>query len=355
MIRRPALPYTPRLFVKSGRSPERILLNRLVLLVALVALILVVFWMDRAGLRDQLDGHVSFSDVVYFTAVTITTVGYGDIVPVSDSARLLDALLVTPLRLVVWLVFLGTAYEFVLQRWLENWRMNQLHKTLQDHLIVCGYGHSGQSAAAESVARGFAPAQVLVMDRDPVRLTLASEAGYLGLLGDPTREIDLEGAGVARARAVLLCLGRDDAAVLAVLTARQLNSTVRIVCNVAEEENIKLIQQAGADAIVAPSLVGGYLMADSVDTSHIADYVSDLMRSTGRVRLRQRPALPQDVGRPMRELGPELAVRLIRGAERIGFWEGARAKVQAGDILLVIEPSGEQVATEVSGFVSVSH
>lgn len=339
MPRLPAKPYAPRLFVKQDRSPERILLNRLLLLIALVALILAVFWMERAGLRDQLDGHVSFSDVVYFTAVTITTVGYGDIVPVSDSARLLDALLVTPLRLVVWLVFLGTAYEFVLQRWLENRRMNQLHKTLQGHLIVCGYGHSGQSAAQESVARGFAPSQVLVMDRDPARLTLAAEAGHIGLLGDPTREKDLEGAGVAKARAVLLCLGRDDAAVLAVLTVRQLNPTVRIVCNVAENENIKLIQQAGADAVVAPSQVGGYLMADSVDTSHIADYVSDLMRSGGRVRLHQRPVRAQEVGRSMRELHPGLAVRLIRDGQRIGFWENGDSVIRAGDIVLIIEPS----------------
>jgi voltage-gated potassium channel len=335
---RSAPAYARRLFVKADRSPERVLLNRLLLLVALVALAFAVFWSERDGLRDQIDGHVSLADIVYFTAITITTVGYGDIVPVSPQARLLDAVLVTPLRLLVWLVFLGTAYELVLQRWLENRRMNQLQKTLRDHLIVCGYGHSGRAAAGESVARGIAPGQILVMDRDAERLRLAADAGHVGLLGDPTREADLGSARIDAARAVLFCLGRDDTAVLAVLTARQLSERVRIVCNVAEAENVKLVRQAGADAIVAPSLVGGHLMADSVDTSHVADYVSDLMRTSGRVRLRQRPAHPGEIGRPMRELGPELAVRLIRGAERVGFWEGERAKVRAGDVLLVIEP-----------------
>lgn len=336
---RSAPPYARRLFVKAERSHERVLLNRLLLLVSLVALAFAVFWAERDGLRDQIDGHVSVVDIIYFTAITITTVGYGDIVPVSQQARLMDAMLVTPLRLLVWLVFLGTAYELVLQRWLENRRMNQLQKTLRDHLIVCGYGHSGQAAASESVARGIAPGNILVMDRDAGRLRLAADAGYVGLLGDPTREADFSAARIDAARAVLLCLGRDDAAVLAVLTARQLSSRVRIICNVAEEENIKLIRQAGADVIVTPSLVGGHLMADSVDTSHVADYVSDLMRTSGRVRLRQRVARAEEVGRPMREIGPELAVRLIRGNERVGFWEGERACVRAGDVLLVIEPS----------------
>lgn len=326
-----------RLFIKASVSPERVLLYRLLLLLTLITTALAIFWLDRDGLKDQIDGDVSFSDVVYFTAVTITTVGYGDIVPVSDRARIIDALLVTPLRLVIWLVFLGTAYELVLQRWLENRRMNRIQQSLKEHLIVCGYGHSGQSAAQEAVARGRPPDQILVMERDQSRLQLAASCGYIGLLSDPTHETDLRDAGIDEAKAVLICLGRDDAAVLAVLTVRQLNPKVRIICCVAEQENIKLLRQAGADAIVAPSMVGGYLMADSVQSSHIADYVSDLMCTGGRVHLKERPPAAHEIGLPMREIGPGLAVRLIRADQRIGFWEGDRARVQASDILLVIE------------------
>jgi len=327
-----------RIFVQSSRSPERILLNRVLLLVGLVSLIMAIFWFDRDGLKDQIDGQISFSDIAYFTAVTVSTVGYGDIVPVTDRARLVDAVLVTPIRLVIWLVFLGTAYELVLQRWLEARRMTRLQNTLKQHLIICGYGHSGQSAAQEAAARGMAEDQVLVIDRDHNRLKLASELGHVGLLGDATREQDLRDAGIERAQAVLICLGRDDAAVLAVLTVRQLNPKVRVVCSVSEEENIKLVRQAGADAIVAPSIVGGYLMADSMESSHIADYINDLMCSDGRVRLVERAPLPGEIGQAMRNLTPGLVVRLHRDGERIGFWEGERSVVQAGDRLLEIEP-----------------
>jgi voltage-gated potassium channel len=333
-----------RLFVRAGVSPERLLASRMLLLLALVAIILAVFWFDRDGIRDQIDGHVSFSDIVYFTAVTVTTVGYGDIVPVSDRARLIDAVFVTPLRLVIWFIFLGTAYELVLQRWLEAWRMNRLKNKLNDHLIICGFGLSGQHAAREAVARGEPEAHILVIDRSETAIEQAAAAGFIGLRGDSTREHDLTDAGVARARAVMVCLGHDDTAVMTVLTVRQLNADVRVIVSVDEEENIKLIRHAGADAIVAPSMVSGYLMADSIHSCHISEYIDDLMRMDGTVRMQERPVREDEIGRPMRELGPGLAVSLHRGSERIGFWEGARAIVQRGDLVLVIEPNGDAAA-----------
>jgi voltage-gated potassium channel len=337
-VKAPLLPHVNRrLFVQAARSPERVLLTRLLLLVALVLAVLAIFWADRDGLKDHIDGHVSFGDVAYFTAVTITTVGYGDIVPVSPRARLVDTVLVTPLRLVIWLVFLGTAYELVLQRWLEGRRMTRIQNTLNRHLVVCGFGHSGRSSAQEAVARGTPAAQIMVLDKDAKILEQAAVLGYIGLLGDATREQDLLDAGVARAQAVLVCLGRDDATVLTVLTVRQLAPSVRVICSVAEEENIKLVRQAGADAIVAPSIVGGYLMADSVRSSNVADYISDLMCSDGRVRLIERLALPEEVGMAMRDISPGLVVRILRGSTRVGFWEGPQSVVRSGDILLEIE------------------
>jgi len=62
----------------------------------------LIIWLGREGLKDGHDGHISFSEVIYFTAVTLTTVSYGDIVPISNSARLVDAILVTPIRIAIW-------------------------------------------------------------------------------------------------------------------------------------------------------------------------------------------------------------------------------------------------------------
>lgn len=312
---------------------------RISMIFGLVALVVAVFWWDRDGLRDQIDGHLSFTDILYFTAVTITTVGYGDIVPVSDRARIIDAMFVTPLRLVIWLMFLGTAYELMFQRWLEKLRMQRLQKSLSGHVIICGFGHSGQTAAKEARLRHGEQQPILIIDHNPEHLKLAADLGYMGLLGDAASEALLRDAGADRALALLVCLGRDDATVLTLLTARNISATVRLVATVREEENMRLMRQAGADAIVAPSLVSGYLMADSVQSTWVADYIHDLMNSEGRVRLIERAPTPKELGLTLRDVQPDMAVRIHRGEERIGFWEGDRARIQAGDRLIVIEAS----------------
>ena len=95
--------HTPakRLFIGGERSVRRALVTRTLLVLAMFLAVVLVFWLDRDGLRDHADNHISFADVVYFSVVTVTTVGYGDIVPVTKRARVTDALIVTPLRLFI--------------------------------------------------------------------------------------------------------------------------------------------------------------------------------------------------------------------------------------------------------------
>src|SRR6476619_2105527 len=127
--------------------------NGLAIRVALACLLIAVafslLWFDRDGLRDNIDGHISFPDVIYFTMITVTTVGYGDIVPVSERARLIDAFLITPIRVFLWLIFLGTAAEFLIKRSWENWRMRIIQKGLDDHIVLAGFGRRGQKAVVE--------------------------------------------------------------------------------------------------------------------------------------------------------------------------------------------------------------
>ena len=90
---------------------------------ALVFIVVMVHWLDRDGLNDSHDGVVSFLDVVYFTMISITTTGFGDIAPVSDKSRLVEAVIVTPIRLAVIYIFVGTAYNFIIKHSWETWRM----------------------------------------------------------------------------------------------------------------------------------------------------------------------------------------------------------------------------------------
>ena len=329
------------LYVKAPVSAERTLLARLLLVLSLFAAVIAVLWLDRAGLQDNLDGDLSFADVVYFAMITVTTVGYGDIVPVATHSRVIDALFITPVRIFIWLIFLGTAYQFVIQKVVEDFRMARLRDRLSGHIVICGFGETGRVAAREMVAKGTPPDQIVVIDISEQCMRDAAQRGYIGLHGEPTHERILLDAGVERARAVIVSLGRDDASVLAVLTIRNLAPTARIVSVVWEDENVKLIRQAGANATVMPSQAGGYLLADAVSHSFVTDYVFDLLTSDGRVALVERRPHPEEVGRSMRELDRGFVVRLYRDGQPVGFWETERNRIQHGDLLLVIEPVAE--------------
>ncbi len=323
-----------RLFVGGEHSVRRTLLLRAALVLFLFGLVITVFWLDRDGLHDNHDGAVSFVDVVYFTMVSVSTVGYGDIVPVTPRARLLDAIFVTPVRLFVWLIFVGTAYQFVLQHLIEDFRMRRLQARLQGHVVVCGYGHSGRCAAAELAERGVDKQHILIVDMDHARLADAAEHGYIGILGDASREETLRQTMLQHARALLVCTDRDDTNVLITLTARNLAPDLRIVARVEEAENDKLVRQSGANSTVLPSRVGGILMADSVESNHLAAYVMDLITAGGHVTLIEREPLAEEVGCHPAECDSRI-VRVVRGQQTFNFWE-RELRVQPGDRLMVI-------------------
>jgi voltage-gated potassium channel len=327
-----------RLFIGGESSVRRTLLIRAVAVVALFLLVIAVFWWDRSGLRDNHDEQMSLVDVVYFTMVSVTTIGYGDIVPVTPRARLIDSLVVTPIRLFIWLIFFGTAYQLVVQQWIEDFRMRRLQARLQQHVIVCGYSHSGRCAAAELVARGQDPQKILIVDRSQAKLEEAAEHGYIGILGDASREDTLSEALLHTARALFVCTDRDDSNVLIVLTARHVCRTVRIIARVEEAENEKLLKQSGADATVMPSRVGGILMADSVDSSAVASYVMDLMSADGQIMLIEREALPQEVGRSAQEIRDTFILRVLRNGQSLGFGK-PDMRIEAGDRLVIVSPS----------------
>jgi voltage-gated potassium channel len=327
-----------RLFVGGERSVRKTLMIRAATVLIMFALVIAVFWFDRDGLRDNHDGSISFSDVVYFTMVSVTTVGYGDIVPVTSQARLVDALLVTPIRLFIWLIFVGTAYQLVLQRLIEDFRMRRLQARLQGHVVLCGFGHAGRCAAAELVARGFDRQHILIVDLDQVRIEEAAELGYIGILGDASREQTLSETMLDQARALLVCTDRDDTNVLITLTARNLAPKLRIVARVEEAENDKLLRQSGASATVLPSRVGGILMADSIESSHLATYVMDLISAGGTVTLIERAPHAEEVGRRPFE-NRALILRVLRDRHSYGFWEDD-LRIQPDDKLLVIGASG---------------
>ena len=312
---------------------------RAALVLLLLGIALSVHWFDRDGLRDNIDGQISFVDVLYFTMITITTVGYGDIVPVTQQARLFDTFIVTPIRLFVWLIFLGTAYTFVLRRTWNQWRTRMIERKLTGHTIICGFGNGGSATVAELLRKGADPDSIVVIDPDEERLSAAVACGVLALKGDATRNATLDAAGIERAAAVVVSPGRDDTTALIVLSARQMNKTVRISASVRNEENEDLVHQAGADTVINPVNFGGHLLAQSVSGSHTVEYLQDLATAGGRVFIRERAVDADEVGRPLASLTSGLGLRVLRGSSVYGFWEEPAKRLQVGDVVIEVVPT----------------
>ena len=329
---------SPKLLITpQAWSPVRVLLTRLLVVILLFGLLFSLLWADRDGLRDQSDGEISFSDIVYFTMITVSTVGYGDIVPVSTRARLLDALVITPVRLGIWLLFLGTAYQLIIRQYLEGYRMAKLQETLSRHIIICGFGHTGMSAAKELMARGVNAEQIVVIDTLEERVRLAGSLGIAAMQADASQEAVLADAVIGKAKAVIIAAGRDDSSALTLLTARHLNPTVRIIVSAKEEENVKLFKQGGADAIVSPATFGGYIIAAAVDHGHMVQYLDDLLTAGGQVRLLERTVRPDEIGKTPADLKPDVLLRLYRGGTMLSLLELEQARrLEAGDILVLL-------------------
>jgi voltage-gated potassium channel len=229
---------------------------------------------------------------MYFTMVTVATVGYGDIVPVTARARLIDAFFIVPIRIVIWFVFLGIAYQFVIQRVIEEFRMKRLQKQLRDHVVVCGYGLSGSVAVRELLESGFAADAIVVIDPQQDALEAATALGVAGLLGDPSREDLLQQAQVRIAKAVIIAVSDDAIAILLTLTVRSVAPETKIVVRIQEQTYQRQLRQAGADVIVSSTKIGGLLLADAVDSNYIVPFINDLLSARGRVNLVERGDIP---------------------------------------------------------------
>jgi voltage-gated potassium channel len=308
-------------------------------LLAVILLMILVHWLERDGLKDNYDGHVSFLDVVYFTMISATTTGYGDIVPVTDKTRMFDALVVTPIRLFLLLIFVGSAYLFVARRSWERFVMKRIQSTLQGHTVVAGYGVKNRRAVEELIALGTPPKDIVIIDCEGECIAEAEALGCVVMEADATRDSTLRAAHVERARLLIISAGRDDTSILICLTARHLAPELRISIAVNQEDNEEPARLAGADVVVNPFDFAGLLLATSHTGQHIADYLADLASHEGKVQLVERPVEPDEVGKSLRDLKGAVALRVMRDGKPYGFWRTQAAKLKAGDIVMEVKPT----------------
>ena len=326
----------------SKRSPWWQLTWRLLLAVGILAATVALVYVDRRGYIDNADptGKVGLVDSIYYATVTLSTTGYGDIAPFAPHSRLINAFVVTPLRIAFLVLLIGTTLEVLATQGREMSRISRWRKSMDDHVVVIGYGTKGRSAVETLKNNGVDPERIVVVDPSSTALGEAHADGLAVVTGDATRREVLRRAGVAQARQVIITTDRDDSTVLATLNVRQLNPDTYVVAAVRESDNVPLVRQSGADAVVTSSDAVGRLLGLSSLSPTLGEVMEDLLSYGEGLEVAERDLLVQEVGKPPQSL-PDQVIAVVRDGSVHRYFDPAVTQLVRGDRLIVVRPAAE--------------
>ncbi|WP_246081643.1 potassium channel family protein [Nocardioides litoris] len=324
------------------RSPLFILARRLLLALGILVGTVALVYLDREGYRDGNDptNTISLIDAIYYTTVTLSTTGYGDIAPVSDGARLVNAFVITPARIGFLVLLIGTTLEVLASQGRELVRISRWRKNMGHHVVVVGYGTKGRSAVQTLIGNGYDVESIVVVDPSSTALAEAHADGLAVVTGDATRREVLRRAGVATADQVIITTDRDDSNVLATLTVRQLSPDAWIVASVREQENAPLMRQSGADSVITSSDAVGRLLGLSTVSPMLGTVMEDLLSYGEGLEVAERELLVSEVGKQPQSL-PDQVISVVRDEKVYRYFDPVVALLARGDKLIVVRPAKE--------------
>jgi len=279
-------------------------------LLPLIALVIVV---NASALGYRLTEGWDWGDCYWMVAITIPTIGYGEVHPLSTEGRLVTVFSIIGGLVVVQLTIrsLVELAETGYFRRLQERRLLHWLKQMNEHVILCGYGRIGREIAAQLSREGT---PLLVVEMDPERRDAAEAKGLPVLLADATLDETLVDAGIHRCKSLVAALPNDAANVYVVLSARAIAPRCRLIARSDSEEAERKLRQAGADQVVSPYVAGGRTMAATATRPLAVDFMELLSGSDCEVEEFQLSDDPSQLGDLNGRTLAELDLRSRSGA-----------------------------------------
>ena len=295
------------------------------------------------------NARTTWSDALYMTLITLSTVGYGEVVPVTTFGDRLFAGIISLLGFgVVTFTFTSLSVFFLesdLDDTLRRRRMEKQIMKLKGHYIICGFGRVGRNVAQELAAtrRDF-----VAVDPDEARLESYRERfpRLLYLAGDASDDDVLLSADIGSASGIFAVTDDDSRNLMISLTAKHLNPKIRVVARCHEVQNTPKLRKAGADVVVSPDFTGGMRIAASMLRPHVVTFLDEMMRSDETYRV-EEVVLPMDSpSYPLAELKAEscnVVLLGVRTSQEFVFNPAADFALQPGHTLVMMcSPDGRR-------------
>lgn len=295
----------------------------------IIALIVLIIAMGVVALM-VIEGW-SFLDSLFMTVITISTVGYREVHPLSNEGKVLIILLIF-VGVGTFVYIISSIAEYLVEGRLAGVigrrRMKKQIEKLKDHCIVCGFGRVGYEVAREFDRGGV---EFVVIESNPERVKLCASLGYLCIAGDASNDDKLKEAGVHRARGLVSAVDSDASNVYVTLSTKSLNKEIFIVARSERGESEKKLRAAGADRVISPTGIGGRRLASQLLRPAVIEFLDVVMHSA-------------DIELFMEE------VKVPEGSQFIGMTMAeARNKCVAGaNILAVVKTVGGRMKVDPS-------
>jgi voltage-gated potassium channel len=291
--------------------------------------------------------HYPPFDAFYMTLITVTTVGYAEVHPLSHAGRVFNSFLIF-FGVTIMLLAVGGITQAVIELELNQYfgkrRTRKMIDKLHDHFIVCGFGRVGRGAAFE-LQRAKIP--FLVVDSNEDRVEWAMKVGMLAALADATDDETLRDAGVERAKGLIATLSSDSDNLFVILSAKALKPKLLVSARIASEQSEKKMRLAGADYVFAPYDMTGNRMAQVMLKPHVFQFIDFTTKGMGldvgieQLRVSRKSGFASKSLADM-QIRTELGV-IVLAIRRAGgdmlFNPPGEASLEGGDHLIVM---GEQ-------------